>query len=99
MVYLPDGLLFEDHLDQRWEAQFGECVQEIIFPSRTLQQAARHPLHSTPWRAPPSKNEVGPYGAMVAWLHHPHALGFMVEAPADNGAIRSSVKASTSRLK
>ena len=34
MVYLPNGLLFEDHLDRRWFTSTGERVTEVIFPSR-----------------------------------------------------------------
>ncbi len=63
MVYLPDGLLFEDHLDQRWEAQSGECVQEIIFPSRHVAASGQASLTLHPIGVPHlPRNEVGPYG-------------------------------------
>ena len=63
MVYLPDGLLFEDHLDQRWEAQLGECVQEIIFPSRHVAASGQASLTLHPIGVPHlPKHEVGPYG-------------------------------------
>lgn len=63
MVYLPNGLLFEDHLDQRWEAQSGECVREIIFPSRHVAASGQASLTLHPIGVPHlPKNEVGPYG-------------------------------------
>jgi len=63
MVYLPDGLLFEDHLDQRWEAQAGERVQEIIFPSRHVAASGQASLTLHPIGVPHlPRNEVGPYG-------------------------------------
>jgi len=34
MWILPDGVLFEDDLDLRWQNETGELVSEVIFPSR-----------------------------------------------------------------
>lgn len=34
MWWLPDGCLWEDNLDKRWEIATGEKVTEVIFPSR-----------------------------------------------------------------
>ena len=34
MWWLPDGCLWEDDLDKRWEAATGESPTEVIFPSR-----------------------------------------------------------------
>ncbi len=34
MWFLPKRILWEDHLDQRWQVATGETVTEIIFPSR-----------------------------------------------------------------
>ena len=34
MWWLPDGCLWEDDLDKRWEAVTGEAPNEVIFPSR-----------------------------------------------------------------
>ena len=34
MWWLPDGCLWEDDLDKRWERSTGEKVTEVIFPSR-----------------------------------------------------------------
>ena len=34
MWIMPDGVLFEDNLDQRWQNETGEIVSEVIFPSR-----------------------------------------------------------------
>ena len=44
MLYLPNGLLFEDHLEKRWEAATGERVSEIIFPSRHVAASGQLPL-------------------------------------------------------
>ena len=32
MWIIPDGVLFEDNLDIRWENETGEIVSEVIFP-------------------------------------------------------------------
>ena len=32
--YLPERILWEDHLDKRWAAATNETVLEVIFPSR-----------------------------------------------------------------
>ena len=34
MWWLPDGCLWEDNLDKRWELETGELIKEVIFPSR-----------------------------------------------------------------
>ena len=34
MWWLPDGCLWQDDLDKRWETTFDEEVDEVIFPSR-----------------------------------------------------------------
>jgi D-aminoacyl-tRNA deacylase len=34
MWIMPDGVLFEDDLDLRWQKETGEVVSEVIFPSR-----------------------------------------------------------------
>ena len=34
MWWLPDGCLWQDDLDKRWEINFEEQVDEVIFPSR-----------------------------------------------------------------
>ena len=63
MVYLPDGLLFEDHLDRRWEAQTGERVLEIIFPSRHVAASGQASLTLHPIGVPHLPlGERGPYG-------------------------------------
>lgn len=63
MVYLPDGLLFEDHLDQRWEDATGERVREIIFPSRHVAASGQASLTLHPIGVPHlPTGELGPYG-------------------------------------
>ena len=65
MVYLPNGLLFEDHLDQRWEAITGEKVAEIIFPSRHVAVSGQASLTLHPVGVPHLvPGEVGPYGGV-----------------------------------
>lgn len=65
MVYLPNGLLFEDHLDRRWELATGEPVQEIIFPSRHVAASGQASLTLHPIGVPHlSQGEIGPYGGM-----------------------------------
>ena len=63
MLYLPNGLLFEDHLDKRWEAATGECVSEIIFPSRHVAASGQPSLTLHPIGVPHLPiEEQGPYG-------------------------------------
>ena len=63
MVYLPDGLLFEDHLDKRWEDETGERVREIIFPSRHVAASGQASLTLHPIGVPHlPTGELGPYG-------------------------------------
>ncbi len=63
MLYLPDGLLFEDHLDQRWSDATGETVSEIIFPSRHVAASGKASLTLHPIGVPHlPKGEQGPYG-------------------------------------
>ena len=63
MVYLPDGLLFEDHLDRRWEDETGERVREIIFPSRHVAASGQASLTLHPIGVPHlPTGELGRYG-------------------------------------
>ena len=63
MVFLPDGLLFEDHLDRRWENATGETVCEIIFPSRHVAASGKPSLTLHPIGVPHLPiGEQGPYG-------------------------------------
>ena len=63
MVYLPDGLLFEDHLDRRWQAFCGEVVAEVIFPSRHVAASGQASLTLHPIGVPHlAEGEIGPYG-------------------------------------
>ncbi len=63
MLYLPNGLLFEDHLDKRWEAATGERVSEIIFPSRHVAASGQPSLTLHPIGVPHLPDqEQGPYG-------------------------------------
>lgn len=63
MLYLPDGLLFEDHLESRWEMATGERVSEIIFPSRHVAASGRPSLTLHPIGVPHlPAGEQGPYG-------------------------------------
>ena len=63
MLYLPNGLLFEDHLDKRWEAATGERVSEIIFPSRHVAASGQPSLTLHPIGVPHlPMEEQGPYG-------------------------------------
>ncbi|RJU85845.1 MAG: hypothetical protein DWC05_04960, partial [Candidatus Poseidoniales archaeon] len=63
MIYLPDGLLFEDHLERRWQDATGELVSEIIFPSRHVAASGQASLTLHPIGVPHLPlGEHGPYG-------------------------------------
>ena len=63
MLYLPNGLLFEDHLAKRWEEATGERVSEIIFPSRHVAASGQPSLTLHPIGVPHlPMGEQGPYG-------------------------------------
>ena len=63
MMYLPDGLLFEDHLDRRWRAATGETVSEVVFPSRHVAASGQASLTLHPIGVPHLPlNEQGRYG-------------------------------------
>ena len=63
MLYLPNGLLFEDHLEKRWEAATRERVSEIIFPSRHVAASGQPSLTLHPIGVPHlPMEEQGPYG-------------------------------------
>ena len=65
MVHLPDGLLFEDHLDKRWMAETGERVVEVIFPSRHAAVSGQASLTLHPIGVPHlPAGETGPYGGI-----------------------------------
>jgi D-aminoacyl-tRNA deacylase len=65
MVFLPDGLLFEDHLDLRWQRHAGEIVREVIFPSRHVASSEQASLTLHPIGVPHlPKGEVGPFGGL-----------------------------------
>jgi len=63
MWYLPDGLLFENYLDRRWNEATGESVAEVIFPSRHAAVSGRASLTLHPIGVPHlPEGEQGPYG-------------------------------------
>ena len=63
MWYLPDGLLFEDHLDRRWREATGEHVREVIFPSRHAAASGQASLTLHPIGVPHlSDGEQGKFG-------------------------------------
>ena len=63
MIYLPDGLLFEDHLERRWHDATGELVSEIIFPSRHVAASGQASLTLHPIGVPHLPlGEHGQYG-------------------------------------
>jgi len=63
MLHLPDGLLFEDHLDQRWYNSTGETVREVIFPSRHVAASGQASLTLHPIGVPHLlKGETGRFG-------------------------------------
>lgn len=65
MWYLPDGLLFEDYLDRRWNEATGESVREVIFPSRHAAVSGRASLTLHPIGVPHlPEGEQGPYGGL-----------------------------------
>ncbi len=58
-----DGVLFEDHLDSRWENATGETVIEAIFPSRHSAKSGNPSLTLHPIGVPQlSPDDVPPYG-------------------------------------
>ena len=63
MMYLPEGLLFEDHLERRWHDATGETVSEIIFPSRHVAASGQASLTLHPIGVPHLPlGQQGPYG-------------------------------------
>lgn len=65
MIFLPDGLLFEDHLDRRWQKATGECVLEVVFPSRHVAASGQASLTLHPIGVPHLPlGEHGPYGGL-----------------------------------
>ena len=63
MIQLQDKMVYEDFLEQRWEAQTGEKVREIIFMSRHTAASNRPALTVHPIGIPHLLNhEVAPAG-------------------------------------
>ena len=63
MIYLPNGLLFEDHLDLRWTQHSSEHVREVIFPSRHVAASGQASLTLHPIGIPHARaGEVGEFG-------------------------------------
>jgi D-aminoacyl-tRNA deacylase len=61
--FLPDRILWEDHLDDRWETSTGEVVREVLFPSRHSAVSGRPSLTLHPIGIPQVKiDEEIPYG-------------------------------------
>ena len=59
----PDGILFEDNLDTRWNLATGEQVIEAIFPSRHSAKSGTPSLTLHPIGVPQSDfDEIPPYG-------------------------------------
>lgn len=65
MWFLPDGLLFEDHVDQRWTSATEEIVSEVIFPSRHAAASGQASLTLHPIGVPHlSDGEPGKFGGV-----------------------------------
>lgn len=63
MWRLPNGLLFEDHVDRRWKEATGESVKEVIFPSRHAAASGQASLTLHPIGVPHLPlGKTGPYG-------------------------------------
>lgn len=63
MWWMPDGCLWEDNLDKRWELVTGETPNEVIFPSRHSAASGKPSLtlhHIGTMQVPP--NETPAYG-------------------------------------
>lgn len=65
MWWIPTGVLYEDHLDLRWEAATGENVDEVIFPSRHAAASGQASLTLHPIGVPHLESgERGKYGGV-----------------------------------
>ncbi|KAG0619260.1 hypothetical protein M758_4G126700 [Ceratodon purpureus] len=63
MIQLPDKMVYEDFLEERWESQTGEKVSEIIFMSRHTAVSNRPALTVHPIGIPHLlKHETAPAG-------------------------------------
>ena len=59
----PDGVLYEDNLDLRWQKETGEHVCEAIFPSRHSAKSGNPSLTLHPIGVPQlDYDEIPPYG-------------------------------------
>ena len=67
MWWLPDRILWEDHLDRRWQEATGEIVSEVIFPSRHAARSGRPSLTLHPIGIPQVPvTEDPPYGGRAS---------------------------------
>lgn len=65
MWRLPDGLLFENHVDRRWQEATGEAVAEVIFPSRHAAASGQASLTLHPIGVPHlPQGETGSFGGV-----------------------------------
>ncbi len=71
--FLPNRILWEDHLDQRWQRATGEIVKEVIFPSRHSAKSGKPCLTLHPIGVPHHPlNETPPFGGRSGFAPPPN---------------------------
>jgi len=74
MWFLPKRILWEDHLDQRWNQATGETVTEVIFPSRHAAASGRPCLTLHPIGVPHHPlGEEPPFGGRSGFAPPPNS--------------------------
>ena len=74
MWFLPERILWEDHLDQRWLHATGETVTEVIFPSRHAAVSGKPCLTLHPIGVPHHPlGEEPPFGGRAGFAPPPNS--------------------------
>ena len=73
MWFLPNRILWEDHLDRRWNSATGETVAEVIFPSRHAAASGKPCLTLHPIGVPHHPlGEEPPFGGRAGFAPPPN---------------------------
>lgn len=73
MWFLPNRILWEDHLDRRWNSATGETVAEVIFPSRHAAASGKPCLTLHPIGVPHHPlGEEPPFGGQAGFAPPPN---------------------------
>ena len=74
MWFLPKQILWEDHLDKRWNQATGEIVREVIFPSRHAAKSGKPCLTLHPIGVPHHpREEEPPFGGRSGFAPPPNS--------------------------